>query len=268
LKRHETESAGLEKRLININASISGKVYFPVQSNGLKDIGTFLGARWSASNASGLQSLVWRYYWDETSDTQYQSQLVTYNQEDCLALKVLVDELSNIKESAQTLSHVDFIDQPKRLATQVGEQVHSQFETLLEFAHANYDKKKIHFRPNEEDQKPVQEKQYHHVKKGYQGHRKVRPKTTKIVHVPIREVCPHHDEPLRPSKRLSKRLIINLVFTKNGIRKTITEYVGIKGYCAKCCRCYAPPESKNTAQISYMDMSFKSGSSTNELLYV
>src|SRR5260221_2274509 len=175
-KRHGTESPGLEKRLINSNASISGKVYFPVKSNGLKEIGKFLGARWTASNASGLQSLVWRYYWDQTLDMQYQGLLVTYNQEDCLALKVLVDELSNIKESAQTLSHVDFIDQPKRQTTSSGEEVHNQFETMLEFAHANYDKKKIRFHLNEEDQKPGQEKKKRGSKKGYQGQRKVRPK--------------------------------------------------------------------------------------------
>ena len=243
-KRHGAEIAGLEKRLININASLYGNVYFPVRSNGLKEIGKFLGAKWTAANASGLQSLVWRHHWDQTSNTQYQDVLVTYNQEDCLALKLLIDELSNIKASVQTLSHVDFADHPKRQATQGGEEVHSQFETLLEFAHANYDKRKIRFRPNEEDQKPVQEKQYHHVKKGYQGHRKVRPKATKVIYVPAREVCPHHDEPLRPSKQLSKRLIINLVVAKNGIRKTITEYVGSQGYCAKCCRSYAPPEIK------------------------
>lgn len=243
-KRHRTEIAGLDKRLININAPIYGKVYFPVKSNGLKEIGTFLGATWTAANASGLQSLVWRYYWDQTRDMQYQGLLVTYNQEDCLALKVLVDELSNIKASAQTLSHVDFIDQPKKQTTPSGEEVHNQFETMLEFAHANYDKKKIRFRPNEEDSKPAQVKQYHHVKKGYQGHRKVRPKATKVILVPTREVCPHHEEPLLPSKRLSKRLIINLVIAKNGIRKTITKYMGIKGYCPKCCRCYAPPEIK------------------------
>lgn len=243
-KRHGTEIASLEKRLININTSLYGKVYFPVRSNGLKEIGHFLGATWTAANASGLQSLVWRYYWDQTRDMQYHGLLVTYNQEDCLALKVLVDELSNIKESAQTLSHVDFIDQPKSQTTPSGEEVHNQFETMLEFAHANYDKKKIRFRPNEEDSKPAQVKQYHHVKKGYQGHRKVRPKATNVILVPTREVCPHHDEPLLPSKRLSKRLIINLVIAKNGIRKTITEYMGIKGYCPKCCRCYAPPEIK------------------------
>ncbi len=243
-KRHGTESTGLEKRLININASISGKVYFPVQSNGLKEIGKFLGARWTALNASGLQSLVWRYYWDETSETHYQDLLITYNQEDCLALKLLVDELSHIKESAQTLSHVDFIDQPKRLTTQTGEQVHSQFETMLEFAHANYDKKKIRFRPNEEEQKPVQRKKKRGSKKGYQGQRKVQPKATKVIHVPAREVCPHHDEPLRPTERLSKRVIIDLVVAKNGMRKTIIEYVGIQGYCAKCKKSFAPPEIK------------------------
>jgi predicted RecB family nuclease len=243
-KRHGTQSTGLEKRLININASIYGKVYFPVKSNRLKEIGKFLGATWTAANASGLQSLVWRYYWDETSDPQYQGQLVTYNHEDCLALKLLVNELSKLKESAQTLSHVDFINEPKRLATQAGEQVHSQFETLLEFAHANYDKKKIHFRQNEEDQKPAQEKKKRGSKKGYQGQRKVRPRATKIIHVPPGELCPHHKEPLRPSNQLSKRVIIDLVIAKNGIRKTITEYVGIQGYCAQCKRTYAPPEIK------------------------
>lgn len=241
-KRYGTEITGLDKRLININVPIYGKVYFPVKSNGLKEIGTFLGATWSESNASGLQSLVWRHHWDQTSDSQYQDLLVTYNQEDCLALKVLVDELSNIKTSAQTLSQVAFIDQPKRQATPSGEQVHNQFETLLEFAHTNYDKKKIRFRPSEEDQKPSQEKKKSGSKKGYQGQRKVRPKATKIIHVPAGEVCPHHDEPLRPTELLSKRLIIDLVVAKNGMRKTITEYVGNQGYCTKCCRSYAPPE--------------------------
>ena len=241
-KRHGTEIADLDKRLININISIYGKVYFPVKSNGLKDIGKFLGTTWTAANASGLQSLVWRYHWDETSDTQYQDLLVTYNQEDCLALKLLVDKLSQIKESAQTLSHVDFIDQPKRQTTPSGEEVHSQFESLLEFAHAHYDEKKIRFRPNEEDQKPAQEKQNHNVKKGSQGYRKARPKGTKIIHVPPGEVCPHHEESLRPTKRLAKRVIIDLVVAKNGMRKTITEYVGIQGYCAKCQRFYSPPE--------------------------
>jgi hypothetical protein len=40
-----------------VHRALYGKVYFPVRSNGLKDIGHFLGAQWTAPNASGLQSL-------------------------------------------------------------------------------------------------------------------------------------------------------------------------------------------------------------------
>jgi len=60
-------------------AYIYGKVYFPLKSNRLKEIGKFLGALWTTSNASGLQSLVWRYHWEKTGDLVYQQQLETYN---------------------------------------------------------------------------------------------------------------------------------------------------------------------------------------------
>src|SRR5713226_9319650 len=71
-------------------------------------------------------------------------------------------------------------------------------------------------------------------KKGYQGQRKIRPKATRVIQVPIGKVCPKHDELLRPTERIAKRLIIDLILAKKGIRKTITECVGLQGYCSKC----------------------------------
>jgi predicted RecB family nuclease len=65
-KRYETDGALLTKRLVNVNRYIYGKVYFPVRSNGLKDIGTFIGAKWTSPYASGLQSIVWRHHWEKT----------------------------------------------------------------------------------------------------------------------------------------------------------------------------------------------------------
>jgi len=47
----------------------------------------------------------------------------------------LTDELSRIKESADTLSEVDFANQPKRQATAVAQEMHSQFEAMRKFAH-------------------------------------------------------------------------------------------------------------------------------------
>ena len=122
-----------------MNSYIYGKVYFPVRSNRLKDIGKFIGAKWTSSEASGLKSLVWRHYWEKTLDTQYREMLLTYNREDCQALKMLTNELSKVKQSADILSEVDFANQPKRYATEVGEEVHSQFEAMLKFAHTNYE---------------------------------------------------------------------------------------------------------------------------------
>jgi len=112
--------------------------------------------------------------------------------------------------------------------------------TILSFSYSNYDKKKISFRQNE----PVENKgEIKWSKKGYEGQRKIKPKATKIVEVPQGEYCPKHSqEPVQPTNFISKRLIIDLVFTRNGIKKTIVEYIGKQGYCSKCQRRYAPPD--------------------------
>jgi predicted RecB family nuclease len=240
--RYGTPRDGFMKRLVNINAYIYGKIYFPVRSNTLKALGAFVGASWTEPEASGLQSLVWRYHWEETRSRKYQEMLLTYNEEDCKALKQLSDALSRIKDSADTLSEVDFAHQPKQHATEVGEQIHRQFGAILQFAHADYDKKKISFSQSKAvaSEKHRQPRE-HGPKRGYYGHRKIKLKATKIIEVPQDKFCPKHkNEPLLPTESMSKRLIIDLVLTKNGLRKTITEYVGVQGYCAKCYHQYAP----------------------------
>ena len=72
--------------------------------------------------------------------------LVTYNREDCQALKLLSDELAKIQHSADILSAVDYANQHKQQISEAGQQVHSQFKEILKFAHFEYDKKKISFR--------------------------------------------------------------------------------------------------------------------------
>ena len=64
--RYDTDVESVTKRLVNVNRYVFGKVYFPVRSNVLKDIGHFIGARWTSTHASGLQSLVWRHRWEES----------------------------------------------------------------------------------------------------------------------------------------------------------------------------------------------------------
>jgi predicted RecB family nuclease len=80
-KRYKTDTKDLNERLINVNQQIYGKIYFPVYSNQLKDIAGFVGAIWTSSEASGLQSIVWRYRWNETHENRYKETLLIYNEE-------------------------------------------------------------------------------------------------------------------------------------------------------------------------------------------
>ena len=177
-RRYQTNSESFTKRLVNVNGYIYGKVYFPVRSNGLKDIGDFIGAKWTSPDASGLQSLVWRHRWEETLDTQYQEILMTYNTEDCQALKLLVNEVTNVKNLVDTSHRIDFANKPKRHETEAGKEIHYQFETILKFSQFRYDSRKIKFRKDDEENEPERKKS---SKRGYQGQRKVSPSPDEVL---------------------------------------------------------------------------------------
>jgi len=236
-RRYGTDGKFIKDRLVNVNSYIYARIYFPVRSNQLKEIGSFIGASWTSPNASGLQSLVWRYHWDETRSEKYQQLLLTYNTEDCIALKLLTDELSRIRHSADTLSEVDFVNQPKQHATEIGEEIHSQFKALLRFAHSDYDKKKISFRPDQ----PKRERKKPGPKVGSKRDRKAKPKAMKSIQVPMRKTCSRcENTSLRSTKQVCRRTIIDLILTRSGIRKTVIEYTGFLAYCPRCRKRYSP----------------------------
>jgi predicted RecB family nuclease len=81
---------------VNVLAPLHSDVYFPTYSNGLKEIGKYLGISWSDPNASGLQSLAWRKRWEMTGGDQFKQKLVAYNADDCRALKEVTETLESI----------------------------------------------------------------------------------------------------------------------------------------------------------------------------
>jgi predicted RecB family nuclease len=240
-KRYHTDTESVRKRLVNVNRFLYGKVYFPVHSHGLKAIGHFLGARWTAPQASGLQSLVWRHQWEHTQAGTYRDLLVTYNREDCQALKLLTDELSRIQQSADTLATVDFADQRKHQTTETSEQIQSQFRAILKFAHFDYDKKKINFRQTME--KETKEKRVERNRNNaYKLQKKliaIQRKATKSIQVPTRDTCRACGNSCSAvPDTTSQRTIINIIPTKNGIKKVITAYTLEHAYCPVCKKVY------------------------------
>ena len=238
--RHGTASHLDIARLVNITGAIYGKVYFPVHSNALKKLGKYLGATWTALNASGLQSLVWRHRWEETQDLAYQRQLRTYNEEDCRALQRLTDELSHIQTTADSQDHFEFAHQPKKVATGIGAEIHHHFEQILRSAHAEYARKRISFRTQNADEPPGGKKRG--APFGHPGyHRPVPTKIGKIIRVAPRRICPKHKGvPLQRGDNSAEKFITDLALTPSGCRKTVRKYTGTMGYCPQCQKYYEP----------------------------
>ena len=239
-RRYQADCTAIVQRLVNLNAFVHGKIYFPVRSNRLKDIGRFLGVSWTAPEASGLESLVWRHRWEETRQLEDKQRLLTYNREDGIALRALVEEFTRLRDGAVSRPEVDFAAQPKRNATPAGEEIHQQFGLILRSAHATYENAKISIRSSGEA--TPSEKRKIGGQPGHQGFRRIVPKARKAVPVAPRTTCPRCARALDATERLAEKTIVDLVFTKSGCRKTITRYVGAFGHCRTCGRDIPPAE--------------------------
>ncbi|MBP7052152.1 MAG: TM0106 family RecB-like putative nuclease [Phycisphaerae bacterium] len=241
-RRHGTSCDSIRRRRVNINTSIHGIVYFPVNSNGLKEIGRYLGATWSLPEPSGLQSLAWRHHWEESGENRYKDLLIAYNAEDCRALLLLTDELTKIAQTADSnLNNIDFADRPKRECTEEAGDIHRRLDAILRCAHSDYPKKRISLGEAPGEGSGAVRKRG--ARKGHQAYQRIAPvKVGRTIRVHPKRVCPRHKgEVLAKTDHQAQKILIDLVFSKTGCKKTVTRYVGQKTFCQRCRLYYNPP---------------------------
>lgn len=83
-------------RSTNLLSVIRTCVCFPTYSNSLKEIGEFLGAKWSEEYPSGIHTLAWRERWLRSGDSMWTERLLKYNREDCCALRQVAECLDEL----------------------------------------------------------------------------------------------------------------------------------------------------------------------------
>jgi hypothetical protein len=205
LAKRYGRGAEISKRLVNVAASVYGKVYFPVRSNGLKVLGRFVGATWTYPEASGLMSLVWRHRWEMTKAEQHRLALIQYNHEDCEAVRLLVEKLRQIGRNAESEPTIDFAHRPKQNATDLGRGVHRQFERILRYAQQNGHERSLRIRP--EDLTTESKRKKKGAPKGHQAYQRIVPERAgRIVAVTSKRKCPRHHKALVPdSEQLAER---------------------------------------------------------------
>ncbi|MDP2998166.1 MAG: IS66 family transposase [Bryobacterales bacterium] len=238
-KRFGPDVTCITKRLVNLNSQVYGKVYFPVRSNSLKMLGNFLGASWAESDASGLQSLVWRYRWETGREEAYKQKLISYNAEDCQALGILIKELARLRTDADSALNVDYVDQPKQNATALGSVLHAALDHVLDYASFNYPKGRISFRPETDAVKGKGPG----APKGHRAYQRTVPVGRRtVIRVASKRNCPKHSgERLQKSDKGAEKVIVDLDFARTGCRKMVIKYSGEKRYCPRCKRYYEPP---------------------------
>ena len=238
-KLYSTPIKSILDRLFNVNTCIFGKIYFPVRSNCLKDICRYLGLSWTSQNASGLQSIAWRYQYDDSGDHKFQELLETYNHDDCENLRHLTQKLRDIAANGKHSPEIRFADIEGGSLTETASSIVERFNKLLQSAHGNYENSKIVLKKATKTKPPaIRTRNRNDNLPG----RFVNEKVNKVVNVRRGRTCPRHPgKTLKPKMKESAHTIIDLEFSARGVKKVVTKYVGKIGFCSICLNEFSPP---------------------------
>jgi predicted RecB family nuclease len=62
-----------------------------VPESDIKTLAKFLGFSWRDTHPSGTASIVWFDRWIQTGDAAVKQQILDYNEDDCVATRVVLD---------------------------------------------------------------------------------------------------------------------------------------------------------------------------------
>lgn len=253
-----TPDEPLLTRLVNILSIVYANVYFPTYSNSLKDIGRYLGCSWSSAQASGPQSIVWRRQWEATQSAIFKHQLLTYNIEDCLALRTVTEclyalchnhRMANTVEppcqAGYPVSHVEeFAPPSSRPEWGRADFVIPDFALINNCAYFDYQRNKVYIRTNP------------HLKRSQTRRHRKQDKKHLAVNRCVElcsELCPFcggSELARRQDGRLT-RLTRDLRISSSGIRRWVTRFTTTWHFCHRCGKRFLPREYLRLDEYSH-----------------
>jgi predicted RecB family nuclease len=233
--------ARLQSRRVNVLSLIHSRVYFPVHSNNLKSVAGCLGFRWSAPDASGLQSIAWRHGWEATGEECLKQQLLTYNEEDCSALAKVVESLRSVGSNSQPgtsgtgplVASVEDIEVSCHHKFSNPEYVLPEFARIAKWAYFDYQRDKVLFRTNPAVRKSIAREK--------RRKRQVW-KVNREVECSALVVCPHCGSNCIGPHSPYERVVIDLKAFRGGVKRWVTKYKVKRYRCRQCQRVSLPDD--------------------------
>jgi len=224
------------ERSVNVLSVVHPHVYFPTYSNSLKEIGRFLGYARTEEDATGLQTIVWRKDWEVSKDFGARNRLSQYNQDDCIQLKRLCEFLTSLNSTDFTNNAGDPTppklvrteelrkDRPRWEMFGAREYTLKDFKQVIKCSYFDYQREKVFIRTHQH---------FKTINKYHRKHARTNTRPNRIV-ILKRYTCPRCN-----SKRIDKikgmsHTVIDLRFSKTGVKKWITRTDSSRYHCQKC----------------------------------
>ena len=232
-------------RSTNMLSIVHHHIYFPTYSNSLKEIGRYIGTTWVMPEASGRYSILWRELWEQRRQAALKKRLLQYNHDDCKALKSLYDFISNVIERTtenvgeRYIVRTDELPKSPTKWSKYGRpdfQLH-EFEHINECAYFDYQREHVFVRTNR-----------HFKAINRRANRKLSvPNLNRTMELSCSR-CPYCNSRHLKEGRRTTRILIDLRFSRAGVKRWITQYVSWRYRCQECGRIFLPegwPTSRN-----------------------
>jgi predicted RecB family nuclease len=249
------------KSLINVLSLVYVHFYFPTYSNGLKEVGACLGCSWSAPDASGTQSLVWRMRWEATSDDQWKQRLLTYNLEDCAALKRLTEFIYTASTAIDNAAgpRVGAVGDPPIASVQdldrLGNECkwgdvrffHPDFAYVNECAYFDYQRQRVFVRTNKTVRKNHKRPGKHHNRK-LRVSRRVQITSSKCPKCGGSDIIQWEHGARVTNKAPRLKRAFDLIFTGGAIKRRVIECRAPLHECRDCGQHFVPDRYERLAK--------------------
>ncbi len=236
--RENSTAATAIEHAVNLLSFVFAHIYFPTFSNGLKDIAEYLGFRWSGSPASGLEAIVWRYRWEASKDLREKQALLNYNREDCEAVELVANRMSDLyrgmltndPSSQNDVILASEIKQESRFPLRFGPNTFAlpELEIINKAAYWNYQRERVYVKSRNKSKRECN--------RHFTHRRALIPNTT--IECPRATSCPTCKCNRIYSNGKRSKTVVDLRFMRHGIKRWVTRYVRIHHRCPSCGTCF------------------------------
>ena len=233
----------------NILGVIYAQIYFPTYSNTLKDIGSLLGFTWSEKHASGQNSLLWRYEWAVTNNTEMKEKLITYNAEDCEAVERVANAVIRLilrkddfgrKLDGTEIIHTDTLKGRYPYSWGKIEFSLPELNYINKCAYWDYQRDKIYIRSN-----PILKR----VARRKSRKCKTNLRINKTIQASLVSQCPKCGATKIHYNGRHSRPLYDIRFSRSGVKRWIEKYL-IKHYkCLHCGKTFASDVKGETRHL-------------------